>query len=190
MSSTWFNEVTAVRNSKIHFSEYEYILFANCAESNCFDLNGKHFYEKRIIGWGTYDQILRQIYSFAYEFDIGLSYWKPNRKDGCGFVKMCKKALNEAIVSDKMSLNGKIYVSKNYEWLFDVFKDKFSKYENWRIVNQGQDKYFETDNIDAYIHFRMLITRIMQDFQMEVENQTTLTVQDFYNQHEDWYKNY
>jgi hypothetical protein len=166
MSSTWFNNVRALKkecNNGI-WQETKYILIANTAESNVYNNNGGHDYHEGIIAFGTYEQVMREIGSWAYQFDNGVNKWKPNHKDSVGFMKVCKKALQEAESAIKIpyNINGIIMwqTHNQFEYIFDLYANT----ENVKQKTMYNDLVLYTDDIETYINVKGEINRMIQDY--------------------------
>ena len=133
MSSTWFKSLSALkinidyRGSGITYTNY--ILIAETAESNLVNSNGGHDYHKWIFAEGEYEEVMRKVCQGACDFDNGMAKWKPNHKDSVGFIRMVKKALDEAQEVDENTpipyyLTGYVlFHGRVYDKLMDVFEN-------------------------------------------------------------------
>ena len=176
MSSTWFKSLSAIRididyrGTGITYPNY--ILIAETAESNVTNNRGGHDYHKWIYAEGEYDEIMRQICQSAYNFDNGMAKWKPNHKDSVGFIRMVKKALDEAelIEEDKplpYYLTGYIlFYGRVYNKLMDVFED---------VEGVEKRKFYGEDvlvakTIKSYIINKRKVTRMIEDYKESLVN--------------------
>lgn len=191
MSSTWFKSVSAFKK-KIHYGksdggydEYGYVLIAETAESNLINYNGGHDYHKWIMSCGDYFSVLRDVCRCAIDFDTGSSQWKPNHKDSCGFIRMCKKALEEAKDKDIIPYNIIGYIfwgSKQYDYIFDLFGNK----ENIEIKKQYDGNVMISQDMKTYITIKANVFRMIEDYKDRAEK--VINFKDWINNHKDWYK--
>ena len=176
MSSTWFKSLSAIRididyrGTGITYPNY--ILIAETAESNVTNDRGGHDYHKWIYAEGEYDEIMRQICQSAYNFDNGMAKWKPNHKDSVGFIRMVKKALDEAeiIKEDKplpYYLTGYIlFHGRVYNKLMNVFEN---------VEGVEKRKFYGEDvlvakTIKSYIINKRKVTRMIEDYKESLVN--------------------
>lgn len=176
MSSTWFKSLSAIRididyrGTGITYPNY--ILIAETAESNVINDRGGHDYHKCIYAEGEYDEIMRNVCQGAYNFDNGMAKWKPNHKDSVGFIRMVKKALDEAelVEEDKplpYYLTGYIlFHGRVYNKLMDVFED---------IEGIEKRKFYGEDvlvakTIKSYIINKRKVLRMIEDYKESLVN--------------------
>lgn len=176
MSSTWFKSLSAIRididyrGTGITYPNY--ILIAETAESNVTNNRGGHDYHKWIYAEGEYDEIMRQICQSAYNFDNGMAQWKPNHKDSVGFIRMVKKALDEAeiIEEDKplpYYLTGYIlFHGRVYDKLMSVFEN---------VEGIEKKKFYGEDvlvakTIKSYIINKRKVLRMIEDYKESLVN--------------------
>ena len=191
MSSTWFKSVSALKVKidyyKNGYPYTNYILIAETAESNVTNYNGGHDYSKHILAEGEYDEVMRKVYAGAVEFDNGLSQWKPNRKDGCGFIRMCKKALDEAVEATELPyyLTGYVFWGgKHYRYIFDLFED-VEGIEKKKFY--GEDVLVAKD-IATYITNKRRINMMIEDYKERVISESdTMPFKEWINNHKKWY---
>lgn len=176
MSSTWFKSLSAIRIDIDYLGNGitypNYILIAETAESNVINSNGGHDYSKWIYAEGEYDEIMRQVCQGACDFDNGMAKWKPNHKDSVGFIRMVKKALDEAdlIEEDKplpYYLTGYIlFHGRVYDELMNVFEN---------VENIEKKKFYGDDvliakTIKSYIINKRKVLRMIEDYKDSLVN--------------------
>ena len=176
MSSTWFKSLSAIRididyrGNGITYPNY--ILIAETAESNVTNSNGGHDYHKWIYAEGEYEEVMRKVCQGACDFDNGMAKWKPNHKDSVGFIRMVKKALDEAeiIEEDKplpYYLTGYIlFNGRFYNKLMNVFEN---------VENVEKKKFFGDDvliakTIKSYIINKRKVLRMIEDYEHSLIN--------------------
>lgn len=190
MSSTWFKSVRALKTifTRRSGNFTNYILIAETAESNVINSNGGHDYHEWIMSSGDYDEIMRDVYKSAFYFDNGLNKWKPNAKDGCGFVRMCKKALDKAIESTTIPYNitGYLYWDNNKD--FDYIIKLFSNIPNIKKISWYGNDTLITNDVQTYIKYNRRIHSIIKDYKEKVVTEpTTMKFEDWFENHKDWY---
>jgi hypothetical protein len=176
MSSTWFKSLSAIRiDIDYHgngITYPNYILIAETAESNVTNDRGGHDYHKWIYAEGEYDEIMRKVCQGACDFDNGMAKWKPNHKDSVGFIRMVKKALDEAelIEEDKplpYYLTGYIlFYGRVYNKLMEVFED---------VEGVEKRKFYGEDvlvakTIKSYIINKRKVLRMIEDYKESLVN--------------------
>lgn len=191
MSSTWFKSLSAIRididyrGNGITYPNY--ILIAETAESNVTNSNGGHDYHKWIFAEGEYDEIMRKVCQGACDFDNGMAKWKPNHKDSVGFIRMVKKALDEAelIEEDKplpYYLTGYIlFYGKVYNKLMDAFED---------VEGLEKRKFYVNDvlvakTIKSYIINKRKVLRMIEDYKESFVNRESF--EDWLDENKDSY---
>ena len=176
MSSTWFKSLSAIRididyrGTGITYPNY--ILIAETAESNVTNDRGGHDYHKWIYAEGEYDEVMRKVCQGACDFDNGMAKWKPNHKDSVGFIRMVKKALDEAeiIEEDKplpYYLTGYIlFYGRVYNKLMDAFEN---------VEGVEKRKFYGEDvlaakTIKSYIINKRKVLRMIEDYKESLVN--------------------
>jgi hypothetical protein len=135
------------------YEEENYLLIAETAESNLTNDRGGHDYHEWIYACGTFCDIMKEVCKSAYYFEDGSNKWKPNAKTAEGFIRTCKKALEEAKETDgKMPyyLSGIIYWEENRS-KFNEAIEIFSGKENISIKQRYSYRTIETEDIETYI---------------------------------------
>ena len=177
MSSTWFKSLSALkinidyRGSGITYTNY--ILIAETAESNLVNSNGGHDYHKWIFAEGEYEEVMRKVCQGACDFDNGMAKWKPNHKDSVGFIRMVKKALDEAQEVDENTpipyyLTGYVlFHGRVYDKLMDVFEN---------VENIEKKKFYGEDvliakTIKSYIINKRKVLKMIEDYKESLVNQ-------------------
>ena len=176
MSSTWFKSMEAIKINFKNFWGYEeehYLLIAETAESNLTNDRGGHDYHRWIYSSGTFYDIMKEVCKSAYYFEDGSSKWKPNAKTAEGFIRICKKALEEAKETD-----GKIpyYLSGIMFWgdgkklnhIIEIFKDK----ENVELKTRYNSPVLETKDIETYIKTKKIIQELIESYNQSGEHKT------------------
>ena len=190
MGSTWFKSVSALkmnidyRGSGITYTNY--ILIAETAESNVYNSNGGHDYHKWIYAEGEYDEVMRKVAVGACDFDNGMAKWKPNHKDSVAFMRMVKKALDEAVEATELPYYLKGYVfwgtSKTYHKFIELFENAEG------IVKEkfyGEDVLVAKD-IKAYIMSKRKINRMIEDYKESLVSRESF--EDWLGYNEERYK--
>ena len=194
MSSTWFRNVTALK-TKIPFLNdstllYEhYILIAETAESNLYNYNGGHDYNKDIIAEGEYEQVVAKVCTIAPSFDTGSCKWKPNNKDCCGFIRMCKKALDEATESETIpyDVHGIIFWNHvRYDYIVKMFENQ-PNIEKIRMYNNDA---LITHDMKTYIKTKDKIRRMIEDYKEYICKKTDIKFEDYYNEKKEYYESF
>ena len=179
MSSTWFKSLSALkinidyRGSGITYTNY--ILIAETAESNLVNSNGGHDYHKWIFAEGEYEEVMRKVCQGACDFDNGMAKWKPNHKDSVGFIRMVKKALDEAQEVDENTpipyyLTGYVlFHGRVYDKLMDVFEN---------VENIEKKKFYGDDvliakTIKSYIMAKRKVLKMIEDYKESFVNKET-----------------
>ena len=177
MSSTWFKSLSALkinidyRGRGITYTNY--ILIAETAESNLVNSNGGHDYHKWIFAEGEYEEVMRKVCQGACDFDNGMAKWKPNHKDSVGFIRMVKKALDEAQEVDENTpipyyLTGYVlFHGRVYDKLMDVFEN---------VENIEKKKFYGEDvliakTIKSYIINKIKVLKMIEDYKESLVNQ-------------------
>jgi hypothetical protein len=194
MSSTWFKNVRALKTdlhygTAYHFTETGYILIADTAESNVTNDNGGHPYHEWIMAEGTYDEVLRKVCQIAIDFETGMAKWKPNAKDACGFIRMCKKALENAKYADNIPayLDGYLFwcESKHYAYIVDLFKDKANVEKKMSWGNE----VLTCNHIETYIRTKARINALINDYNDKVISEpNTIGFKEWIEKNKDFYK--
>ena len=115
---------------------------------------------------------MRKVCQGACDFDNGMAKWKPNHKDSVGFIRMVKKALDEAelIEEDKplpYYLTGYIlFYGRVYNKLMDVFED---------VEGIEKRKFYGEDvlvakTIKSYIINKRKVLRMIEDYKESLVN--------------------
>lgn len=194
MSSTWFKDVRALQTN-VHYgkadggyNEINYILIANTAESNLYNYNGGHDYNECIIAEGEYFEVMRKVCQIAVDFDSGSAKWKPNNKDSCGFIRMCKKAIESAVETNVIPYNIRaimMWNGKKYHYIFELFENK---------ANVIKEKFYGEDclttrDVATYTTIKRQIWQMIRDYNERViDEPTTMSVKDWIENHKSWYK--
>lgn len=191
MSSTWFKSVTALkvsipyRNSGLSYDNY--VLIAETAESNVTNCNGGHDYHRWIYAEGEYDEVMRKVFAGAISFDNGGCKWKPNKKDSIGFIRACKKALDNAVEATELPYDVTGYVfwgNKRYDYIFDLFEN---------IEGITKRKFYGDDilvakDITTYITNKRRINSIIEDYKERVVSEGNAQAFDeWLKNHASWY---
>jgi hypothetical protein len=161
MSYTLFRSLEAFK-TEISFST-NYILIADMAESNVFNSDGTLFYTKQIIADGEYHEVLQKVFNYALHFDTGVFKWRPNHKDCCGFIKMCKKALNNAVTATELPpyvIGDIFYAFSESNCIVDAITN-IPKVET--VIDDGI-KYLRTKDIATYVILKRGVNQIIQKY--------------------------
>lgn len=174
MSSTWFKSLSALKLDIVYrdggYPYTNYLLIAETAESNVTNDNGGHDYHKWIYAEGEYDEIMRKVCQGAVDFDNGMAKWKPNHKDSVGFIRMVKKALENA----KEATTIPYYLTGTIFWDTEsIYKELFPYFEN--VANIEKKKMYGydalvTEDIKTYIVNKRKINRIIFNYQNSLIN--------------------
>lgn len=191
MSTTYFKNVRALKTEKTIYNNYKtnvYLLIVKTAESNVLSNSGKHCYHEWIYASGEYDEVMRKVFNGAINFDVGSDVWKPNKKDSIGFIKICKKALDNAVETTMIPNNiyGTVYwgLNKDFDFIFDVFENK----ENIMIKYNLGSKILVTKDILTYIEIKRKIDSMIDDYHNKViYEEGTMKFKEFMEKHKDWY---
>lgn len=191
MSSTWFKGMKAFKveiERHKNYTETNYVLVAETAESNVVDYNGGHTYHEWIYASGNYDEVMREVCKNSINFETGMDQWKPNKKDACGFIKICKKALDNAETKETIPayINANVYYpfSDHFNFIFDLFGNK---------PNIKKEKMYGSDVLTAsdmktYITVKRQINSLIHDFCERVAfEDTTMKFKDWIENHKEWY---
>ena len=109
---------------------------------------------------------MKEVCKSAYYFEDGSNQWKPNAKTAEGFIRTCKKALEEAKETDgKMPyyLSGIIYWEENRS-KFNEAIEIFSGKENISIKQRYSCKTIETENIETYIKAKQTLDSMRKNY--------------------------
>jgi hypothetical protein len=174
MSSTWFKSLSALKLDIVYrdggYPYTNYLLIAETAESNVTNDNGGHDYHKWIYAEGEYDEIMRKVCQGAVDFDNGMAKWKPNHKDSVGFIRMVKKALENAKEATKIPY----YLTGTIFWDTEsIYKEFIPHLED--VANIEKKKMYGydalvTEDIKTYIVTKRKINRIIQHYQNSLIN--------------------
>lgn len=177
MGSTWFKSLSALKLDIVYrdggYPYTNYLLIAETAESNVTNDNGGHDYHKWIYAEGEYDEIMRKVCQGAVDFDNGMAKWKPNHKDSVGFIRMVKKALENA----KEATTIPYYLTGTIFWDTEsIYKEFIPLFEN--VANIEKKKMYGydalvTEDIKTYIVNKRKINRIIQNYQNSLINPET-----------------
>ena len=174
MSSTWFKSLSALKLDIVYrdggYPYTNYLLIAETAESNVTNDNGGHDYHKWIYAEGEYDEIMRKVCQGAVDFDNGMAKWKPNHKDSVGFIRMVKKALENAKEATTIPyyLTGTIFWDT--ESIYKEFIPHFEDVENIEKKKMYGYDALVTEDIKTYIVTKRKINRIIQHYQNSLIN--------------------
>ena len=194
MSSTWFKNVRALKTD-LHFgttytyTETGYILIADTAESNVTDDKGGHPYHEWIVASGTFDEVMRKVCMIAVDFETGMAKWKPNAKDAAGFIRMCKKALENAKDAETIPayLDGILFwcESKHYAYIVELFKDKANIEKKMRWNNE----VLVSNHIETYIKTKSKINSLIESYNNGVITEpTTMPFKEWFENQKDYFK--
>ena len=108
MSSTYFRKIEVVKTSfhpyaNLTITDDVFAVYFETAESNVRDYNGGLCWNKYVWKIGTYSELMRDICSMSYSFEDGGCKWKPANKTPEGFIHTCRKAIQDAVVQDKLN---------------------------------------------------------------------------------------
>lgn len=167
MSSTWFKSLSALK-VKIDwhgtgFTYTNYVLIAETAESNVVNNNGGHDYHKWIYACGEYDEIMRKVCRGACDFDNGMAKWKPNHKDSVGFIRMVKKALDEATEANELPyyLTGYVHFGGG---IYDKFIELFENVEGIEKKKFYGENVLVAKDIKIYIRYKKKIENMIEHY--------------------------
>ena len=172
MGSTWFKSVRALKTDISFYNgtytETQYVLIAETADSNLRNFNGGHDYHEWIYASGNYLNVMRQVCRYSVDFDSGIAKWKPNAKDSCGFIRMCKKALDDAKEATTIpnSILGIIFYGDNdnrvFRSIIDLYKDK----ANVVVKKMYGNDVLTSQDLKTYI----LISRDVENMKDDYKN--------------------
>lgn len=176
MSSTWFRGMRAIScemdcgtDMNNPYKRTGYILIADTAESNVTTDSGAHPYSEWIYAAGEYDDIVKQVCEGSYNFETGMDKWKPHHKDAAGFIRSCKKALENA--EQRSCIPAGVY--PQLFWACDTpdnkpLLDVLESVPTLRKVKRYGDFCFTTDFVETYIRARMLIDSVFRRYREDI----------------------
>jgi hypothetical protein len=171
------------------YEEEHYLLIAETAESNLINDRGGHDYHRWIYSSGTFYDIMKEVCQSAYYFEDGSNKWKPNAKTAEGFIRTCKKALEEAKETDgKMPyyLSGIIYWEENRS-KFNEAIEIFSGKENISIKQRYSYRTIETEDIETYIKAKQTLDNMRVNY-LESEAHNVKSFKEWFEENKRWYK--
>ena len=133
----------------------------------------------------TYDEVMRKVCSIAVYFETGMAKWKPNKKDACGFIRMCKKALEEAKQEEFIPS----YLTGYCFWGMSNYYNHIIKLFGNRNHLKQDVRYGETvltcNHIETYIKTKHTINSLINLYKDKlVVDPNSISFEDWVNQNE------
>ena len=195
MSSTCFKSVRALKTDISfydgRFIETNYVLIVETADSNLYNSNGGHDYHEWIYASGNYIEVLREVCRYSIDFDTGIAKWKPNDKDSCGFIRMCKKALKNAKQETTLPYRLRGIIFKDNEKIFNHVFELLKNNENVVAENLFGQNILTSRDIKTYILLKHDIKNMIKDYKENFvkHNASPSSFEEFVEEHKTWYKN-